>query len=106
MYKMGDYSNCRCDVAEIVYENGEYVCTVLQEDVEELIKIINENEQMKYGKYGDKVEMGDYTNCYYEIAEIVYEDDECDVVCTVATSEVDDVIEILKENAELKRKLN
>lgn len=103
MYKMGDYTNCYYEIAEIVYENGEYVCTVSQDDVEEFIRIINENEEMKYGKYGEKVEMGDYANCRCDIAEIVYDDDEYDVVCTVATNEVDVVIDILKENAELKR---
>ena len=99
MFKMGDYTNCQFKIAEIV--DGDYViCTVSQDDAQMLIDIINENEEMKFGKFASKVELGDYTVCRYNIAEIVDEYD--DVVCTVATDDVETVIGILEENKNLK----
>lgn len=102
-FKLGDYTNCYYEIAEIVDEFDDVVCTVSQEDVDEIISIMNENEKMKFGKLASKFEMGDYTVCRYDIAEIVDEDNE--VVCTVATDDVDVVIEILTENLKLKSEL-
>ena len=42
---------------------------------------------------------GDWTNCRYDICEIVKDDD---VFCTVATDDVDLVISVLEENEQLK----
>lgn len=100
MFKMGDYTNCYYKIAEIVDEYDDVICTVSQDDVQMVIDIINENEEMKFGKFASKVELGDYTVCRYNIAEIVDEYD--DVICTVATDDVETVIEILEENKNLK----
>lgn len=100
MFKMGDYTNCYYEIAEIVDEYDDVICTVSQNDVQMVIDIINENEEMKFGKFASKVELGDYTVCRYDIAEIVDEYD--DVICTVATDDVETVIGILEENKNLK----
>lgn len=100
MFKMGDYTNCYYKIAEIVDEYDDVICTVSQDDVQMVIDIINENEEMKFGKFASKVELGDYTVCRYNIAEIVDEYD--DVICTVATDDVETVIGILEENKNLK----
>lgn len=43
---------------------------------------------------------GDWTNCRYDICEIIDENDE--VVCTVSLNDADKVIAILEENEQLK----
>ena len=100
MFKMGDYTNCNYKIAEIVDERDYVICTVSQDDVQMLIDIINENEKSKFGKFADEVKLGDYTVCRCNIAEIVDEYD--DVVCNVATEDVETVIAILEENKNLK----
>ena len=103
-FKMGDYTNCYYEIAEIVDEFDDVVCTVAQRDVDFVLGVLNENEQLKYGKFGSKFEMGDYTVCRYDICEIIDADDEdyYDVICTVATRDVDTVLGILEENLKLK----
>ena len=46
---------------------------------------------------------GDWTNCRYDICEIIDEDDE--VVCIVSLNDADKVIAILEENEKLKKQL-
>lgn len=47
---------------------------------------------------------GDWTNCRYDICEIIDEDDE--VVCIVSLKDADKVIAILEENEQLKEERN
>lgn len=104
-YKQGDYTNCYTPIAEIVYvdeDDYDVVCTVAQDDADKMIDIINENLTLK-GEDA-RVELGDYTVCRYDISEIIDADDEdyYDVICTVATRDVDTVLGILEENLKLK----
>ena len=46
---------------------------------------------------------GDWTNCRYDICEIIDEDDE--IICVVALNDADKVIAILEENEQLKKRL-
>lgn len=46
---------------------------------------------------------GDWTNCRYDICEIVNANDE--VVCIVSLNDADKVIAILEENEKLKKQL-
>ena len=46
---------------------------------------------------------GDWTNCRYDICEIINEDDE--VVCIVSLNDADKVIAILEENEQLRKEL-
>ena len=48
----------------------------------------------------EKYRKGEYTNCRYDICEIV--DGDGDVFCTVATEDADLVIGVLNENMQLK----
>ena len=52
----------------------------------------------------EKYRKGEYTNCRYDICEIV--DSDGDVFCTVAMEDVDLVIGVLNENDGLKQELN
>lgn len=99
MFKMGDYTTCIYEIAEILVDD-EIVCTVAQRDVEIVIEIIEENLELK--GIDAEVKMGDYTNCIYEIAEIVDVDDENEIICTVAQRDVEFVINVLNENETLK----
>lgn len=45
---------------------------------------------------------GDWTNCRYDICEIIDEDDE--VVCIVSLNDADKIIKLLEENELLKAK--
>ena len=93
-YKLGDYTNCYYAIAEIEVD-GEIICTVAQSDVDVVIDAIKTNLLHK-GIVDAKVEMGDYTMCRYDIAEIV---DDCDdVICTVGQDDVETIIGILEEN--------
>ena len=49
-YSKGDYTNCRCNICEIVDEDDEIVCNVVTEDFEKVIGILEENEQLKQQK--------------------------------------------------------
>ena len=46
-YSKGDYTNCRCNICEIVDEDDEIVCNVVTEDFEKVIGILEENERLK-----------------------------------------------------------
>ena len=50
-----------------------------------------------------RFEMGDYTNCQYNICEILKDGE---YYCTVATKDVDLIINVLDENEQLKQQLN
>lgn len=50
-----------------------------------------------------KFKKGEWTNCRYDICEIIDEDD--DIVCTVATDDVELVIDILNKNEHLKKSI-
>ena len=47
-YSKGDYTNCRCNICEIVDEDDKIVCNVVTEDFEKVIGILEENEQLKH----------------------------------------------------------
>ena len=47
-FRKGDYTNCRCNICEIIDEDDEVVCNVATEDVEKVIGILEENEQLKH----------------------------------------------------------
>ena len=51
----------------------------------------------------ERFKKGDWTNCRYDICEIIDEDDE--VVCIVSLNDADKVIAILEENEKLKKQL-
>lgn len=44
---------------------------------------------------------GDWTNCRYDVCEIIDVDDE--IICTVALRDVDMIIDVLNENEQLKK---
>jgi len=44
---------------------------------------------------------GDWTNCRYDICEIVTDDDE--IICVVALNDADKIIGLLEENRQLKK---
>lgn len=46
-YSKGDYTNCRCNICEIVDEDDKIVCNVVTEDFEKVIGILEENEKLK-----------------------------------------------------------
>ena len=46
-YSKGDYTNCRCNICEIVDEDDEIVCNVVTEYFEKVIGILEENEKLK-----------------------------------------------------------
>lgn len=46
---------------------------------------------------------GDWTNCRYDICEIVTDDDE--IICVVALNDVDKIIGLLEENEQLKKQV-
>ena len=46
-FRKGDYTNCRCNICEIVDEDDKIVCNVVTEDFEKVIGILEENEQLK-----------------------------------------------------------
>ena len=46
-YSKGYYTNCSCDICEIVDEDDEVVCVVATEDVEKVIQIFNDYEKLK-----------------------------------------------------------
>lgn len=46
-YSKGDYTNCRCNICEIVDEDDEIVCNVVTEDFEKVVAILEENERLK-----------------------------------------------------------
>lgn len=47
---------------------------------------------------------GDWTNCRYDICEIVTDDDE--IICVVALNDADKIIGLLEENEQLKDKID
>ena len=47
-FRKGDYTNCRCNICEIVDEDDKIVCNVVTEDFEKVIGILEENEQLKH----------------------------------------------------------
>ena len=46
---------------------------------------------------------GDWTNCRYDICEIVTDDDE--IICVVALNDADKIIKLLEENEWLRKEL-
>lgn len=52
----------------------------------------------------NRFKKGDWTNCRYDICEIIDEDDE--VVCIVSLNDADKVIAILEENEQLRKELD
>lgn len=51
----------------------------------------------------NRFKKGDWTNCRYDICEIIDEDDE--VVCIVSLKDADKIIGLLEENEQLRKKL-
>ena len=47
---------------------------------------------------------GDWTNCRYDICEIVTDDDE--IICVVALNDADKIIGLLEENEQLKKRVD
>ena len=45
-YTIGDYTNCRYDICEIL-EDGEFFCVVGTDYVKSIINVLEENEQLK-----------------------------------------------------------
>lgn len=94
MFKKGDYTNCRTNICEI-WIDDEFFCDVVTEYAEIIIDAIKENLLMK-GFVDANVRKGDYTNCRYDICEIV--DDDGEVLCDVATRDAELIIGVLEEN--------
>lgn len=46
-YMKGDYTNCRCNICEIVDEYDDVFCNVATEDVDKIIEILNDYERLK-----------------------------------------------------------
>ena len=46
VYSKGEWTNCRYDICEIL-KNDELFCTVATDDADLIIRILNENEQLK-----------------------------------------------------------
>lgn len=54
-YRKRDYTNCRCNICEIVDEYDDVFCNVATEDVDKIVEILNDYERLKKikGDYGD-----------------------------------------------------
>lgn len=46
-FKKGDWTNCRYDICEIIDEDDEIICVVALNDADKIIKLLEENEQLR-----------------------------------------------------------
>ena len=68
-YTIGDYTNCRYDISEILKDDEVY-CIVGTEYIDKIIKVLEENEQLKS-------ENEKYRNMFFEIVETALTDKNC-----------------------------